>query len=201
MIFYKEMKKLYRNRYRNRIVLKLEGAHLFRGGHLNQIRTKIYDYTANPELYFFKITDTTVLLNIVDDLEPLDDFAVRIEGCWLSIYVNDDQFISHLINNYKDHIKTVYTPPVSLTQGTIVSTLPYDYKVHIRVKNTIDYSGFLEWAKNNDKLRITNSTKDAMKYLDYYATTYFYITGDSSLTLARLHLGASIHRIEKIIHS
>lgn len=200
------MKKLYQNKYQYRIVLVLSGAYMFRGNNLDKTEKDTLYFNDTDDISDYrKDINLNSILPLIGVLRIIEDYALRVEGCYLSIYVSSEIHVKWIeeLDNIK--IKEIYSPKTELIAGTIVSTLPYDFKVHIRVSKDTDYGGFVKWAKNNKKLRVTDSAMAALEHQPYqyayYYNVYFYIIGEKNLTAARIHLGSAIKKIEKIINT
>ena len=210
MILHKETKKLYLNKYQHKIVLVLPGARLLRGTNLNRSYDRILYYRKNTldpnnfAQYHRPTIDYDLLLNIVDMLRDVDDFSIRVERCYLSIYLKEPKYIEWFKKIAGNYVKEIYSPKTALTEGTIVSSLLYDYKVYIYVDRNTDYEGFINWATDNKNLRVPKSTMSALRHRNYIClgslTVYFYITGDKNLTMAKMHLGTGIKWLERIIN-
>jgi hypothetical protein len=61
------------------------------------------------------------------------------------------------------------------------------------------HENFVEWASGNSKLKLTKSCADALNRNHSWGGTYFYVKGDNNLLMARMMLGGSINKVEKII--
>lgn len=200
MILHKEMKKLYLNKYQYKAVLVLDAAWLFRGKNLEIAKEKVISFELGPFEYR-KIADKNMVLDLIQHLTEIEDFTVRVERCYLSLYFTHLNDLTTIQNKFSTYVKEVYTPKLPLIENTIVSSLPYEYKVHINVNRNIDYSGFINWATDNKNIRIPKSTVKSLSRMYLFSpSVYFYINGDKQLTLARMHLGSGINRIEKIIN-
>ena len=193
MILHKEMKKLYLNKYQYKVVLVLDAAWLFRGNNLERAKEQIFEIReAKSPSPYIKIFDTDLVLNLIDVLESIEDYTVRVERCYLSLYFTEDKHIRTIKKLMGSHVKEIYEPKIPLSEGTVVSSLPYDYKVHVKLNHSADYSAFVEWAADNSKLRLPSSSKLALIHETWYNMVYFYVSGEKQLTLARLHLGSGI---------
>lgn len=195
MIRHKEMKKLYRGKYQHKVVLVLKGAFLFRNRSLDSLAE-----IAEGNLDSYN-GDFRVISELANTLQKIENFTVRVERCYLSIYLTCKEHVDWISQVGGSHVKEIYDPPVNLVEGSIVSRLPYDYKVNIKVDPTIDYEGFLVWANSNSNIRLPGSTSYSLKVNSkMYPHVYFYVTGEKHLTLAKMHLGSGIKTVEKIIN-
>jgi hypothetical protein len=55
------------------------------------------------------------------------------------------------------------------------------------------------WAGTNSKLKLTKSCAKALLKPRSWGGSYFYITGDNNLLMAKMHLGGCISKVERII--
>ena len=206
MIQYKETKKLYQGKYQHRIVLIGAGVHVFRGGNLDGAFKKLSALTvqsSDPNFYYSNAVKTQDDLNYLFDVystfSRMTDFTVRVETPWLSVYTNDEADIISLKLINKNRVKAIYKPKINLSDGEVVSTLPYDYKVSIKAKQDTQHA-FIEWAKQFDTIRLPNSCVDILTNgRNWHVESYFYVKGDKTLTMAQLHLGGVIKKIERIV--
>jgi hypothetical protein len=207
MIFYRPLKKLYKGRYQYKIVLVSSGVSLFRSGDLDKIFKNLSEIVIEPKLddKFYTYTlvksqeDLDYLFDVYQALLSINDFSIRVESPWLSIYFSSEADVNTLKNINEARVKYIYQPSAILSEGEIVSTLPFDYKVHF--KNTASkQESFLLWATDNKNIRLPKSTINALSHaIKYPPSLYFYITGDKNLTMAKMHLGSIITRVEKIV--
>lgn len=210
MLQYKETKKLYQGKYQHRIVLVCSGVHVFRGGNLDNAFKKLSalvvpdrdePYYMRPHYTVRYQAELDYLFDVYSCLLNMNNYAVRVEHPWLSIYSDNENDIIALKNINQDRVREIYRPVVNLSVGEVLSTLPFDYKVIIKPSKD-DYSAFVEWSKQFDTIKLTNSCRDSLvNDSNHYIETYFYISGDKTLTMAKLHLGGIIKRIEKIVRA
>jgi uridine kinase len=200
MIEYKKLNKLYLGKYQHKIVLVCKGAFYLRGNDLNKVyrnllsvNTKQYDYY-QPNAF-----DLNYLFEVVDCLQTIDDFKIRIENPYISIYTTNKKAINRIKKIDKSKVRTIYELPKDIQSGEVLSTLPYDYKVYIK-NNRKPNDGFINWTQDNKNIRLTKTTKLFLSEQTVWpAEGYFYITGDKNLTMAKIHLGNVIKKIEKIV--
>jgi hypothetical protein len=76
----------------------------------------------------------------------------------------------------------------------------FDYKVTLG-KTAQENTSFIEWASANKKVKLTKSCTRDLKKTRSWGGTHFFISGDNNLLLAKMHLGGSISKVEKIIKS
>lgn len=192
-IQYKTLKKLYLGKYQHKIVLVCRGAHLFRGGNLDKIEHRI-EVSASDY-----ISDKAYLYELIDYLKSINDYTIRIEGSLLSIYTIDESHIRKIKKLNSIYVREIHNVDRHLNPNEIISTLPYDYKVHLVNKGQPNKT-FLEWAQDNANIRVTKSTQFFLSNPSRWPLDgYFYIKGENNLTMAKLYLGNLIKKIEKIV--
>ena len=101
----------------------------------------------------------------------------------------------------RDRVKYISKPPDNATLESGVVMLPkidFEYKITLG-KTTQEHTAFVEWAQNNKKVKLTNSCVRDLAKDRSWGGTYFYITGDKNVLMAKMHLGSSINKIERII--
>lgn len=201
MILYKNLKKLYQGKYQYKIVLVFRGAHCFRGNDPLRVLNQINYYTSHLDPNFRAVNQRELLYlhNLYICLQTLTNYTVRVENPFLSIYSTNEYDIDAIKNICIDNVKEIYNLPIPTAEGEVISTLPYDYKVHVRILKNIEYSGFLSWATDNKNIRIPKSTVNDMTSNYPYQPRYFYVSGDKNLTMAKMYL-TSITKVEKIVN-
>jgi hypothetical protein len=76
--------------------------------------------------------------------------------------------------------------------------MPFEFRVTVG-KTTSNHGAFIEWAEANSKVKLTKSCKNELSKDRSWGGAYFYVTGDKNLLLAKMHLGGSIAKIERIV--
>ena len=204
-MLFKEMKKLYRGKYQYKIVLVCTGIWAFNSGNLDnafKALSALQNQTDSEPLTRYKLEDqlsVSYLFNVYNVLTSIEDFTVRTEGAWLSVYLNSQKDVEALYNIDSGRVKNIYKVPENLSVGEYVSSLPYEFRVSFRRKPGTDLLLFYEWAKDHEKMRIPKSCARCLKNESWQDTGYFYINGEKTLTMAQLHLGRHITKIEKIV--
>ena len=131
----------------------------------------------------------------------MQDFDLRVESPWISIYTNNKDDIVLLQNINSDVVKYISLPdPAStLESGVVVMPkTPFDYRITLG-KTTKSHPEFVEWATALDKLKLTKSCIRALQNPRSWGGTHFYVKGDNVLLMAKMHLGGSISKIDRII--
>jgi hypothetical protein len=140
-------------------------------------------------------------LQLQQQVSKMQDFDIRIENPWVSIYTNNAKDIAELARINEDNVKYICQPPAktSLEEGTVLMPkMNYDYRVTMG-KTTHEHSTFVEWAQQNSKLKLTKSCVRDLHKTRSWGGTHFYVTGDNNLLMAKMHLGGCITKVERII--
>ncbi len=212
---YKTTKKLFRGIYQYKIVLACAGASVFRSGDM--------EYALN-ELKKITITDTGTNkvgapyyaswragIKTQDELDyafklqimlsKLTDIDVRVETPWVSVYTNSLKDVDKIAKVDDTKVKYICVPPpnTSLATNTIIMPkMDYEYRITLG-KTTQEHSSFIQWAEASSKLKLTKSCVRDLSKNRSWGGTHFYLSGDNNLLMARMHLGGSIAKIERII--
>jgi len=200
--------RLFNNKYQYKVVLVCGGASYFRDRDFDQIRQRlaVIDFDQPMSRYYQSAgiknqeeLDWTLKLLVV--LQNLQDYSVRVEQPFVSIYTNTKKDVDKLIKLEPSKVKYISVPPTNnpLAENTIISSkIDFEYRITLR-KTTREHSAFVDWATNNKKLRLTKSCVNALHKNRSWGGTYFYITGDNNLLMARMHLGEAINRVDRIV--
>lgn len=204
-MLYKTTNRLFKGTYQYKIVLICATASVFRSGDMDSALAQIKKITINtPGLYSkqrYTQDDVDSALALHSALSKMPDIEIRVESPWISIYTNSMAYIDQLKALDEKSVKYISMPPAgtSLDIGSIIMhKIDYEYRVTIG-KTTSEHSTFVQWAENSDKLKLTKSCKKDLLKQRSWGGTYFYINGDKTLLMAKMHLGGSIAKIERII--
>ena len=141
-------------------------------------------------------------IKIMMDLKKMSDYDLRIESPYISIYTNDAKSVSLLEKKYEDQIRYISKPasPGVLEIDTIImpKLQDYDYKITLAASRQ-EHSAFVEWAESNGKIRITKSCKRDLLRPKSWGGTHFYVKGDNTLLMAKMHLSGCIGKIQRIV--
>jgi len=209
---YKITRKLFGGIYQYKIVLTCAGSSLFRHADLDSVYKSLSEITLSnqPRQSQFGTYRTagistqdelTYALQLHKALSKMSDIDIRVESPWLSIYSNKLADINALAKIDKHQVKYISKPPdnTTLDAGTVIMPkMNYDFRITLG-KTTQEHSAFIQWAEANKKLKLTKSCiKDLLKPRSW-GGTHFYITGDNNLLMAKMHLGGSISKVERIV--
>lgn len=207
MIQYKTTKRLFRNTYQYKIVLVCAGANLFRSGDMESTleSLKKIDLSLPQGSYSRYNTaiknhdDLDYAFKLQSQLASLSDIDVRVETPWISVYSNNRKDIDLLAKIDADKVKYISIPDTSLSKDTVVMPKTnYDFRITMG-KTSQEHSTFVAWAESSGKVKLTNSCKKDLLKNRSWGGTHFYITGEKNLLVAKMHLGGSINKIERII--
>jgi hypothetical protein len=206
----KETTKLFRGKYQHKVVLVCAGASVFRGADIDSVISKLdkVDLTANNNNRRYRV----VYIRFPEELKYAYDLAfalkkvsdlveIRVESPWISIYTNDESIVDTLINLDKNNVKYVSSPAkgTNLSVGTVImSKCEHDYRITLG-KTYHENSSFVVWAESQaDKVRLTKRCRRSLLDPKSSGGTYFYLTGDNVLLMAKVHLGSTIAKVERI---
>ena len=212
-MLYKTTNRLFNNRYSCKVVVIFSGASLFRSRNLDQVLESLknieiadvpkHGQVANRTTWHPRHIKTQEdldygfrLLNLVSSIKDCD---IRVESPWLSVYTNSKKDVDRIVALDQDRIKYVSMPSVKLDENTIVlPKINYDYRVTLG-KTLRESTAFVDWASNNKNLKLTKSCTRELAQPRSWGGTYFYITGENNLLMAKMHLGGAINKIERIV--
>ena len=198
--------------YQYKLVLVCAGASWFRGGDWDSAldilkRVDLQSGTIKGGVYSPRKSliksqeDLDYAFKLLAKLKTTNDIVLRVESPWISIYSNTKSSIDSIIKVDSSKVKYVCCPPAnsSLASDTIIMPkVNYDYRVTMG-KTTQDHTTFIQWAEKNTKVKLTNACRRDLSRNMSWGGTYFYITGDNNLLMAKMHLGSSINKVERIV--
>jgi len=204
----KTTNRLFHNKYKYKIVLTCGGASLLRNKKFDEILERLNDIKfddAKISHYRGSVIKSKEELDwtfkLVNSLQLMNDIDLRVEQPWISIYTNTKGHIDKLSKLDSTKVKYISMPPSAgtLVENTIISSkINFEYRITLG-KTTHEHSTFINWANNNKKLKLTKSCIKALNSPRSWGGTYFYITGDNNLLLAKMHLGEAINRVDRIV--
>ena len=203
---FKTTRRLFRNTYQYKIVLVCAGSGLFRGVDLTSTLDELKQVTFEKDKLRFNShiksrEDLEYAISLATELTNLTDYDVRVEAPWISIYTNRELVIDRLVAIDDTKVKYVSKPDptANLASGTIVMPkMSYDYRITMG-KTTQPNLSFIEWAETSKKCKLTKSCIRDLGKPRSWGGTHFYVTGDNNLLLAKMHLGGSIAKVERIV--
>jgi hypothetical protein len=135
-------------------------------------------------------------------LKKLDDVELRVENPWISFYTNSKKNVDKLTGLDENRVKYISVPDGIVESGTIIlPKVDFEFKVTLG-RTHKEHSAFVSWAENNPKVQLTKSCiKEMLRETGSFGGAYFYITGEKNLLMAKMHLGGSINKLERIVKS
>jgi hypothetical protein len=201
---YKTTKRLFKGTYQYKIVLVCSGAQWFRSGDMDATLTSLKSLVVNDKRsgYTYGIKtqeDLDYAFLLQKNLKKLKDIEIRVESPWITVYSNNKSDVDLLAKLSPNNVKYICIPECTLEKDTVVMPkMDYEFRITMG-KTTREHSAFIEWSENNSKVKLTKSCKRDLIKDRSWGGTHFYITGEKNLMLARMHLGGSINKIERII--
>jgi hypothetical protein len=204
-MLYKTTRKLFRDKYKYKIVIICAGSHWFRSNNLDDALDRLKEI----ELDNFNYKSSTIktkddldfAFKLHNALSSCDEVDIRVETPWISIYSNNKKDIDRLAKLDKDKVKYISIPAANtgLDKDTVVMPkMNYDYRITLG-KTIQEHSAFINWANANKKCKLTKSCTSALLRPRSWGGQHFYITGDNNLLMAKMHLGSSIAKVERIV--
>ena len=208
----KTTKSLFKGTYQYKIVLVCSIAGAFRSGDmattLELLRKTIVVDATVPAIrrgYYNSAPKTQDELDYAFKLQTrlskLTDIEIRVEVPYVSVYTNSKTVVDSLIKIDADKVKYISIPSSSnaLAKDTIVMPkIPFEFRITLG-KTIQSHDAFVEWAEKTPKMKLTKSCKRDLLRARSWGGTYFYATGDNVLLMAKMHLGGSINKIERIV--
>jgi hypothetical protein len=199
-------------KYQHKVVLISSLASCFRNRDtdsiLSHLKKRDVEFHLNPKdttAYYRapsnKVTadDFVFAYQLHKKLSSMEDYSLRVESPWISLYCNSKKDVDAIIRFDSDRVKYYSSPDENLEVGTIIMPkVSFDYRVTMGKSNQPQLA-FIEWADNTSKIKMTKSCRRDLQKSRSWGGTYFYITGDNMLLMAKMHLGGSITKIERII--
>lgn len=205
---YKTTKKLFMGTYQYKIVLVCGGAGYFRSNNLDYALEKLNSVDIKTSQYQWQYgiktqDDLDYGYSLHKALSNLDNYTLRVESPWLSFYSNSHKDIDVISKIDRSKVKYICSPAggVGYDKNTIVMPkIDFDFKVTLG-KTSSNYQSFVQWAENNSKIRLTKACIRDLNKEKSWGGTYFYITGEKNLLMAKMHLGGCINKVERIVRS
>jgi hypothetical protein len=209
-MLYKTTTKLFLGKYSYKVVLAVPGAQYFRSNRLDSTldqlkRIDVKTGTMSGNYYVSSSIktdeDLKYAFKLHEFLSNITDYTLRVESPWISFYTSTKQDVDKLVKLSNSRVKYVCKPDsnINLTANTVIlPKINYEFRV-VLGKTTQEHSTFIKWAETNNKVKLTKSCVQALSRSRSWGGTYFYITGNNNLLLAKMHLGGSISKVEQII--
>lgn len=205
-ILVKKTKRLFMDKYQYKTVLVCPVANWFRGGDLDHVREKLQLIDSK------KLPLDTPLWNKLktpDDLEycikleslmsKMTNYEIRIEHPLLSFYSNNFNNCVELANLEISRTKYVSVSNNLKPNTVYLPKIKYGFRVTMG-RTRSNHLSFLNWSKNNDKIKITKNCYNDLARDKSWGGNYFYVKDEKSLTLVKMFLGSEISRIDVVIN-
>lgn len=206
----KHTSKLFFNKYKYKVVLISAGASWFRGNNVDYAHDQLQDLKSKID---FNISWKTKLKRDVDEqkyiesiikfLRKVSDYDLRVESPLLSFYTNIEKDVELLVKIDSARIKYVSYPEdgdqSNLGKNQVISKkLDYQFKITMG-RTRQDYTNFIEWSKNNTKIRMPKRAKKDLTNTHSWGGCHFYVKDDKTLTMVKMFLGSDINKVENVI--
>ncbi len=211
MQYYKKTtKKLFFGKFVNKVAVQTSLAGYFRGNKLDKIKLdinivsrRITDKLQSVQIggswskKYAKIEDVQIALEIVGILESLTDYTLRVEGCTLSIYSNDDVIkkVTNIKNIHIEETSQAADDKIKeflLTTPKAIIRKEYTHKYKVTVNALWDSAdSFTTWADKLPKIKTTGNT--------YKFGGYFYVADEKTLSLCHIFLSDKVRKVEKLV--
>jgi hypothetical protein len=205
---YKETRSLFLRKYQYKIALICPSATLFRGGDIdNAIMELAKIDIKHPEHFAYwasrikSAEDLEYVRSLCSDFKKMTEFDIRVEQPIINVYTNDIKLVKLFERKYADTIKFISKPAEegTLASDTIImNKMNFDYRITMGSTKQ-EYSTFVEWAENHPKIKLTKSCIRDLNKNRSWGGTHFYVTGDNNLLMAKMHLGGTISKVQRII--
>jgi hypothetical protein len=205
---YKETRSLFLRKYQYKIALICPSATLFRGGDIdNAIMELAKIDIKHPEHFSYwasrikSAEDLEYVRSLCSDFKKMTEFDIRVEQPIINVYTNDIKSVKLLEKKYVDTIKFISKPAEegTLSSDTIImNKMDFDYRITMGSTKQ-EYSTFVEWAEKHPKIKLTKSCIRDLRKNRSWGGTHFYVTGDNNLLMAKMHLGGTISKVQRII--
>lgn len=205
LISIKDTVSLFLNKYQYKIVVVTPTANWFRNADLEFLKSRLELLKEGSKPVWLRIKgpeDIDHATEIRSVLLNFKDYTVRVEHPYLNVYTNDSKLIETLASIDPNRIGYICIPNKNnprLEQGTVIcKKIDHKYKVFLG-KTTQNYSNFLQWAKTNDKVKLTKRAEKDLAKDRSYGGSYIYVRDEKSLTVVRMFIGVCISKVESVI--
>lgn len=204
---YKETRSLFLRKYQYKVVLISPLAALLRNGVDSAIK-EIEDYSLSQirSKYWWANrlktgTNIESSKGLFKDIKKLVDYELRIEPPNINFYTNNLKDVKFFERKYPEDIKYISKPSEDglLAEGTIVMPkMNYDFKITMGSTKQ-EYTTFIEWAEKTNKVKLTKSCIRDLSRSRSWGGTHFYVNGDNTLLMVKMHLGSTISKVQRIV--
>jgi hypothetical protein len=197
--------KLFNKSYRYKIVFRISNAYWFRGGHLENVEKFLEGKVPHYQNKNVNIEDIKFTRILCDTLLGTENWQIRVENPFLSLYLNDSLDLEKFVKLGKKHIKYVSIPDPAnedkIANGLVITkNLDFDYRITVGATNQ-NLGSFVHWSKNNPKIRLPKRASRDLSNDWSPGGSYFYVKDAKSLTMVKMFLGSFITKIESVVRS
>jgi len=212
-MYQKKTTKLFFNKYVYKVAIRTPLSTLFRGKNLPNTRQQIEVLSErfdNKRVSSTSITngwrsrqqatstDVFVGLLLLDQLDSLSDFTLRVENSTLGLYCNDLDFISKVTNIVGINVEEIAVPETDDVRDFLLSNPKsiirgeYTHKYKVTVNALWESAdNFKAWAVKLPKIKTTNNK--------YRFGGHFYVADEKTLSLCHIFLADKIRKVEQLV--
>jgi hypothetical protein len=207
----KKTTKLFFGKYVYKIALRLSVASKFRGNNLKNIEQELEylkEQFANNKLTRMQLgswnrssvttEDVFMGMNLVDVLETLTSYTLRVEGSTLGLYSNDDDFFHKVLSIPSVYVEETSEPVDQKTKQFLLTTpkaiirKEYTHKYKVTINALWESAdNFKTWAVKLPKIKTTNNK--------YRFGGHFYVADEKTLSLCHIFLADKIRKVEELV--
>lgn len=207
----KKTTKLFFGEYVYKIALRLSVASKFRGNNLKNIEQELEylkEQFANNKLTRMQLgswnrssvttEDVFMGMNLVDVLETLTSYTLRVEGSTLGLYSNDDDFFHKVLSIPSVYVEETSEPVDQKTKQFLLTTpkaiirKEYTHKYKVTINALWESAdNFKTWAVKLPKIKTTNNK--------YRFGGHFYVADEKTLSLCHIFLADKIRKVEELV--
>ncbi len=201
----KDTVSLFSNKYQYKVVVVCPTANWFRNADLDLVATRLDLLKDGEKPIWLKIKgqeDIDFSHALRKAILSFKDYNIRVEHPYVNFYTNDPKAVETLTAIDPKRINYISIPSKnnpSLQSGTVIcKKIDFGFKVFLG-KTTQNYSNFVQWTKNNDKVKLTKRAERDLSRDRSYGGSYIYVKDDKSMTMVRMFIGTSISKVESVI--
>jgi hypothetical protein len=210
MHYSKNTNKLFFRKYVYKIAIRTPVAGIFRGKNLKIARLEValledrlkknggkHVGVGGYNKSWASKNDLDLANNLIDILEKLEDYRLRVESNTLGLYSNDDNFISD-VQRTGSQIEEISRPSSDkikhflLSSPSAIIRKEYTHKYKVTAKPLWkEAENFIKWAEKLPKIKITSN--------NYIYGGYFYVADEKTLSMCRIFLSDKIQKVEELV--
>jgi hypothetical protein len=199
----KDTTRLFSGKYKYKLVLVTPVAYLLRSKNFDLAKNKVVDMEYNLWSRIKNLDQQNYFIAVCNTLKKYqNEFDIRVENPRVSVYTNNTKLVEELSNIDSDNVKFIVMPnnknPSIESGSVLVKRLDFNFKVHVAATR-INHVNFVEWSKNNPKIRMPRRCSVDLSRDRSWGGSYFYVKDDKTLTMVKMFLGSDIGRVETVI--